>query len=167
MAYALAIVGWGLLVASEAVAADAEATEGDAIVFWVKKPEMGGLNSVVGETLRFSYRTMDRTATAGDDYLAVNGMLAFPPGLRQEVRSVKVDTLPDDVDEGSGEIFSLVLGDPEFADKICMCWKPAPAYLVPSRIVLTGRIVEAEGSAGRPLETLGGNGGLAGGPGAD
>lgn len=77
MAYALAIVGWGLLVASEAVAADAEATEGDAIVFWVKKPEMGGLNSVVGETLRFSYRTMDRTATAGDDYLAVNGMLAL------------------------------------------------------------------------------------------
>ncbi|MDE0697126.1 MAG: hypothetical protein OXH76_14980, partial [Boseongicola sp.] len=116
MAYALAIVGWGLLVASEAVAADAEATEGDAIVFWVKKPEMGGLNSVVGETLRFSYRTMDRTATAGDDYLAVNGMLAFPPGLRQEVRSVKVDTLPDEVDEGSGEIFSLALGDPAFAD---------------------------------------------------
>ena len=64
------------------------------------------------------YATADRTATAGEDYLAASGRLRFGP--RQKVRRVRVSVLGDEIDEPD-ETFVLRLSRPKrvkLADRI-------------------------------------------------
>jgi uncharacterized repeat protein (TIGR03806 family) len=87
--------------------ADAATAEGDAgnaaLVFTVT------LSPAAGDPVSVRYATADGTATAGTDYVAVNGVLAFPPGATSATISVAVSG--DGVGEGD-ETFSVTLFDP-------------------------------------------------------
>jgi uncharacterized repeat protein (TIGR03806 family) len=61
------------------------------------------------EEIDVDYSTVDGTATAGEDYLAVGGSLTFPPG--ETTRDVAVPLLDDDEPEAA-ETFSLQLSNP-------------------------------------------------------
>ena len=58
------------------------------------------------------YATSDGTATAGDDYTAVNGTLTFEPG--QTRKTILVPTIVDTVDD-EGETMTLTLSEPSGA----------------------------------------------------
>ena len=62
------------------------------------------------EPFTVDYRTEDVTATAGQDYTAKSGRLAFRP-TGQRSQEVRVYLLDDDVEDG-GETFKLVLHNP-------------------------------------------------------
>ena len=59
----------------------------------------GGL----GHEVRVAYATRDGTATAGADYVAAVGTLVFAPG--ETVKTVDVEILPDDHDEGKETVW--------------------------------------------------------------
>ena len=88
--------------------ADAEATEGDDAVIVFRVTLDGASTSAV----RVNYATADGTATAGDDYEAVQGTLTFAPGETEKTVSV---TVIDDNVEDSGETFRLLLSSPDGA----------------------------------------------------
>ena len=88
--------------------ADAEATEGDDAVIVFRVTLDGASTSAV----RVNYATADGTATAGDDYEAVQGTLTFAPGETEKTVSV---TVIDDTVEDSGETFRLLLSSPDGA----------------------------------------------------
>ena len=125
------------LTAPAAWAADAEADEGDKVVFTFNKPSgfVGSVNAV-----RYSYKTEDITAKAGDDYEARSRNLTFPSGTGNIYKQLKVDTISDNIDEGNGETFRLKLTDPKWYNKSCSCWQNMAAG--PSQIVQTGKIRE-------------------------
>jgi solute carrier family 8 (sodium/calcium exchanger) len=62
--------------------------------------------------VKVHYRTIDGTATAGEDYIAVDGFLTFAPGVEQMELPVKII---DDVEWEEDEVFYLEL---ELADGI-------------------------------------------------
>jgi hypothetical protein len=62
-----------------------------------------------GRTITVAYRTVDGTATAGQDHLAASGTLTFAPG--QTRRTVTVTVLGDDEHEGP-ETFNVTLSSP-------------------------------------------------------
>ena len=82
--------------------ADARASEGTdpAVVFPVS------LSRAAPGVVTVKYRTRDGTATAGEDYTAVSGMLTFAAGVR--TKEVSVAILDDALDEGK-ETFTLKL----------------------------------------------------------
>ncbi|GIE77808.1 hypothetical protein Aph02nite_37580 [Actinoplanes philippinensis] len=63
------------------------------------------LSAFSAKPVSIPYRTVDDTATAGEDYTAKNGMLDFTVG--QATATVPVTLLPDDRDEGASEKFKL------------------------------------------------------------
>ena len=81
-----------------------EGTSSDVVfdVYLSSRPE-------TASTISVDYRTHDHTATAGQDYTAQSGTLAFSPGERAKTISVPVI---DDNHEDSGESFTLVLSNP-------------------------------------------------------
>ncbi len=85
----------------------AEEAEGASLDFTVT------LNQPFPETLTVSYATQELTghsaATAGLDYTATSGTLAFAPG--QTSQTVSVPVLDDDLDE-STEVLQLTLSNP-------------------------------------------------------
>ena len=82
--------------------ADARAEEGkDASVDFPV-----ALDRTSAETVTVSYRTVDGTAVAGEDYSAASGTLTFTPG--QTSKTVSVSVLDDLVDEDE-ERFTLLL----------------------------------------------------------
>ena len=64
------------------------------------------LDRTAAGAVTVSYRTVDGTAVAGEDYTAASGMLTFAPG--QTSKSVSVAVLDDLVDEDE-ETFTLIL----------------------------------------------------------
>ena len=85
--------------------ADAEVEEGPgvALAFTVS------LSRAASETVTVDWATADGTATAGSDYTADSGSLAFAPG--ETWKTVSVAVLDDSHDEGS-ETMRLVLSNP-------------------------------------------------------
>ena len=81
-----------------------EGTSSDVVfdVYLSSRPE-------TASTISVDYRTHDHTATAGQDYTAQSGTLAFSPGERAKTISVPII---DDNHEDSGESFTLVLSNP-------------------------------------------------------
>ena len=81
-----------------------EGTSSDVVfdVYLSSRPE-------TASTISVDYRTHDHTATAGQDYTAQSGTLAFSPSERAKTISVPVI---DDNHEDSGESFTLVLSNP-------------------------------------------------------
>ena len=63
-------------------------------------------------TVTVAYATADGTATAGDDYTATSGTLAFAAG--ETSKTISVPVLEDDIDEGS-ETLTLRLSSPSGA----------------------------------------------------
>ena len=86
---------WNLDIstASRTVVRGAQAHEapGTKLVFEVR------LNRASTKRVRVNYRTRNGTATAGADYVAKSGTIAFAPG--QTVKSVEVTVLDDAHDE--------------------------------------------------------------------
>ncbi len=80
--------------------ADATAQEGAQLAFRVT------LSRASERQVLVSYRTEDGTATAGEDYSAVNGTLTFAPG--ETAKTVTVVTLDDPIDD-DGETVTLRL----------------------------------------------------------
>ena len=91
---------FGGLVAPEAHAEDAAAIEGETVTFKIEKP-MTHFGVYVSRGIRYSYRTQNETATAGEDYETVIGKVAFSIGAQYAYVSVK--TYSDDVNEDPGE----------------------------------------------------------------
>ena len=88
--------------------ADGKAREGRdaAIAFAVT------LNRAAAHRVRVDYATADGTATAGADYIPVDGQLHFEPG--ETDKTVRVAILDDGIDEGK-EKFFLRLSNPQGA----------------------------------------------------
>ncbi|MEU8656403.1 Calx-beta domain-containing protein [Actinoplanes philippinensis] len=63
------------------------------------------LSAFSAKPVSIPYRTVDDTATAGEDYTAKDGMLDFTVG--QATATIPVTLLPDDRDEGVSEKFKL------------------------------------------------------------
>ena len=78
----------------------ASGSEGDRIEFTVT------LSPAQDERVTVDYATSDRSATAGADYTAVSGTLAFEPG--QTRKTVPVESVEDTLPEG-GETFAVTL----------------------------------------------------------
>ena len=67
------------------------------------------LSAPSGIEVSFSYETADGTATAGGDYAAAKGTLAFAPG--ETSGTIRVAVLDDAVHEADEETFSLALSE--------------------------------------------------------
>ena len=105
---ALAIPGPSAEASSLSVA-DAEATEEEdgALDFVVT------LNPAASDTVTVDYATSDGTATAGEDYTATSGALAFTAGEVTKTISVPIT---DDTEDDGGETFTLTLSNASGAD---------------------------------------------------
>ena len=66
-------------------------------------------------TVSVDYRTVDKTATAGSDYLAASGTLTFAPGEKSKEFDV---TIKDDQVEDNGETFEVRLENPTGGGRI-------------------------------------------------
>ena len=143
------MAGTGIL---EASAADAEAGEGDTVVFTVKKPGVGfhGRSRPFISSIRYSLRTQDGTANAGDDYEAVNRKVVFPAGTGGS-QKIRVRTILDNIREGDGETFRIILSDPKVYDRYCKCYQSKNYVPLPAEIVLTGKILERLSNRGLGL----------------
>ena len=106
---ALAIPGPGAEASSLSVA-DAEATEEEdaAMEFVVTLDPAAGDGEVTVD-----YATSDGTATAGEDYTATSGTLAFTAGDTRKTISVPIT---DDAEDDAGETFTLTLSNASGAD---------------------------------------------------
>jgi len=62
-----------------------------------------------GNTVTVSWRTVDETAVAGEDYRSGRGTLVFGPDLMEEI--IDIEVMGDSLDEVD-EDFSIVLSDP-------------------------------------------------------
>ena len=83
--------------------ADAFASEGDTVAFTVS------LSKASDRQVTVAYATSDGTATAGDDFTAASGTLAF--AANETSKTLGVATAADSVDEGN-ETFTLTLSSP-------------------------------------------------------
>ncbi len=93
---------WG---ASRLDVSDASAAEGDAVEFTVSLTRMSNHEVTV------SYATSGGTATAGDDFTAASGTLAFT--TNETSKTVSVATT-DDSDDEEDETFTLTLSSPAY-----------------------------------------------------
>ena len=135
---------WMASAASAASAADAEAQEGDVLVFTVEKPKIihSGHTTSFVSSIRYSLKAEDGTAKAGEDYQAVTTRkVTFPAGTGGS-KKIRVRTILDNIDEGDGETFRIILSDPKVYDRYCKCYKSKTFVPLPAEIVLTGKILE-------------------------
>ena len=70
------------------------------------------LNREAKQLVSVSYRTVDGTATAGQDYDSVSGVLRFEPGETEKTITVTVKT---DLHDDPGETFTMLLSNPQGA----------------------------------------------------
>ena len=70
------------------------------------------LNQAARSPVTVSYRTVDGTAIAGQDYVAVSGVLRFEPGETEKTIAVTVKT---DLHDDPGETFTMLLSNPQGA----------------------------------------------------
>lgn len=91
--------------------ADSELLEGDSgtnmLSFAVT------LSPVSTSDVTVTYATADDSATAGEDYTAVNGTLTFQPGEIE--KTIVVEIIGDIVDERDDELFTVSLSNPSNA----------------------------------------------------
>jgi len=119
---------------------DPYVVEGAPAVFTVRVPDR------LPFAVRWQYRTEDESATAGSDYTAMQGTLAFAIGERE--KRIPVPTLADGTVEPIPEFFTLELTNLEIAPDGAT-WE-YPSYLpgVPDYTVAIGTIRDA----GQPLD---------------
>ena len=139
---ALAVMVWAagaVLVPFDARAVDAVANEGHPVEFTVKVPADWS-NLGYTHSIRYSYRTEDDTARAGEDYEAVSGKLVFS-NVNQS-RRIQVTTYDDNTHWKKTETFVLKLHSPEISSPTWTgaTWSPVQQGL-PSELALIGTIV--------------------------
>jgi hypothetical protein len=83
------------------------------------------LSMPMAQPVAVDYSTADRTAIAGEDYVATSGRLVFAPGQTRATVTVPVigDTIPE-----SNERFALVLSNP--SDNAQVAGKPGIATII-------------------------------------
>ena len=91
------------------IAGPTSVDEGDATASYTVSLSPAGV--VPTEDLTVSYATAGGTATAGSDYRSVSGTLTFTQADHAD-KTFAVQTAADDVDEGTGETFSVTLSSP-------------------------------------------------------
>ena len=92
--------------------ADAEAKESSGRIDFTVTLDKAGR-----DPLSVDWKTVDGTATAGNDYTAASGTLTFVPG--ETSKTVSVVLLDDAIDEGS-ETFTLQLSNPQPAGTLTL-----------------------------------------------
>ena len=90
--------------------ADVSASEGAALSFPVT------ISSALPVPVTMSYRTMDGTASAGEDYTAASGTLTFAPGATQMAIDVNVSSDPLAEHDETFTVALAELVNAEFAD---------------------------------------------------
>ena len=110
---------------------DATAQAGDEIEFEYELDF--GLNT----QLRFTAKTEDQTATAGEDYDSIDQKVVLAAGTRKIV--VKTDTHANDNSTGT-EQFKLTLSNPQIPGQTQGTWASVQIYGIPSTITLIGEI---------------------------
>lgn len=94
------------------MAADTDATEGSTLRFKVKKPNKTGETTTINRAVRYSYKTEDITAKAGEDYTAEDdGKVVFSIG-QNRYTDILVPTV-NDSDEESDETLKVKLSNPQ------------------------------------------------------
>ena len=73
------------------------------------------LSGTLTDQVTVAYETLDRSAEAGADYVAVSGRLTFAADGSNRVQTIQVQIVDDSVDEGNTEKFGLKLFDPKNA----------------------------------------------------
>ena len=117
-----------------------EATEGNDVVFVIKKPNENGTNRPLANALRYDFKTKNGKAKAGKDYTAAQGTVKFVYGNDSSTdATLSIKTLTDNVDEGDGERFRLVLTNPKVYTQ-AKGWHSI--LVVPQKIRLLGKILE-------------------------
>ena len=97
-------------MAVTAAIADVSASEGAALSFPVT------ISSALPVPVTMSYRTMDGTASAGEDYTAASGTLTFAPGATQMAIDVNVSSDPLAEHDETLTVVLAELVNAEFAD---------------------------------------------------
>ena len=109
------------------------------------------LSRAASGTVVVDYRTANGTATAGSDYTAVAGSLAFAAGETR--KTVQVPILDDNV-EDSGETFWLELSNPTGGASLEPGYTRALVEILNDEAHLDGLSVEGAASAGGPWAKL-------------
>ena len=113
------------------------------VTLWLSRAATG--------TVVVDYRTANGTATAGSDYTAVAGSLAFAAGETR--KTVQVPILDDNV-EDSGETFYLVLSNPTGGASLEPGYTRALVEILNDEAHLDGLSVEGAAGAGGPWAKL-------------
>ena len=117
-----------------------EAIEGNDVVFDIKKPNENGTNRPLANALRYDFKTKNGKAKAGRDYTAAQGTVKFVYGNDSSTNAtLSIETLKDNVDEGDGERFRLVLTNTKVYTQ-AQGWHSI--LVVPQKIRLLGKILE-------------------------
>ena len=139
---ALAVMVWAAgtgLAPPDARAGDASANEGNPVEFTVKVPGDWS-NQGYARAIRYSYRTEDDTARAGEDYEAVSGKLIFSDV--EQSHQVRVRTYEDNTHWKKTETFVLKLHSPEVRSPTWTGTRWSAVHQgLPSEFALTGIIV--------------------------
>ncbi len=148
-AFAVAMAAGAAIGSPTAWAADAEAHEGATMVFTIDT-KLAPRNW----SYRWSYRTENRSATAGPDYESVSGKVEFGPSESKKTISVKTRT---DCDEEGDEVFALKFDDFQMKGYYSNVegWMTPPIELsaeFPKQFERQGRIVDVY----RALQAIGG-----------
>ncbi len=122
--------------------ADVEEEEGEAMIFELPKPTWS--NGVTfDEKVRYSYSVNDVEANYGADHYVQGGRTGKIVWSKGQISTVefKVNLKSDDIDEGAGEKFNLILNSPQY--------EVVPGvYLygfgLPANIKYTGLILEID-----------------------
>ena len=86
---------------------DATVTEGNTGS--INASFTAALGQASSQTITVNYATANGTATAGSDYVAVSGLLTFPPGVTSQTITVSV---PGDLIDEADETFFVNLSNP-------------------------------------------------------
>lgn len=149
LALSILIAGAFFAFGAAASCVDEEEYEGNTMTFVLKKPTWRDAPLFEGDGItfekrvRYSYQVIDLTARYREDYEVAGGRrgkVVFPEG-QSATTEFKVVLHEDDVDEGDGEKFKLVLTAPQREAARDM-------YLygngLPTEITCTGLILEPE-----------------------
>lgn len=140
--FLLMLIAGGGTFSASAAGVDEVEYEGKTLVFKLTKPVFYD-GTTYDQRVRCSYSVNDLTARYGEDYHVEGGRrgkVVFPAGQSRTV-DFKVVLHEDDVDEGDGEKFNLVLTKPQFEAAEEM-WLHAGH--LPENVKYTGVILDAE-----------------------
>ena len=135
----------GAWLTSPTLAIDAKAEEGKKVVFIFEKPKIKITENYYithPRKLLYTYKTVAVTATSGQDYKEYSShqdTVRFPEG--NGTATVIVETYLDDIDEGDGETFKLVLYKPYYWDTFDDWWERSQGQ-IPEQIEQIGKILE-------------------------